>query len=227
MITQSEIEFYQILDEHIEIIFDVGCREDTDYLDISAGKEFHLFEPNPDFYKRCEKKIDYSKNSVFLNKFGLGKKTESLDYYLDAQSFVKRVRGFQTNGETLLLEVRKFTEYLTENNIEKIDFLKIDAEGFEPDILLDNIEYIKNNVDYIQFEYASTWFDRDDGIDLEDICEIYEDTFSFHFLYDPDHPVSRYYENLLTELDEIHKIKAIESYANMSFGSNIVMLRWD
>ena len=108
-----------------------------------------------------------------------------------------------------------------------MDFLKIDAEGFEPDILLADIEYIKNNVEFIQFEYASTWIERSDLVSLKNIYDIYKDAFSFHFLYDPNHPVSTLHQTLLVSLDDDVRIGKLEECAALSFGANIFMLKED
>ena len=48
-IPKEELELFKQLTE-LKVIFDVGAREDTDYLDIWPDSEHHLFEPNPQFY---------------------------------------------------------------------------------------------------------------------------------------------------------------------------------
>ena len=223
MITQEEITFYKIIENSCNIIFDIGCREDIDYIEISPNKEFHLFEPNPTFYENCKKKIDFSKSNVFLNNFGMGAKTENLEYYDDSQSFIKRTTHFVSKSQPLLLKIKTFTEYLEENNVQKIDFLKIDTEGFEPDILTDNINYIKNNVSYIQFEYASTWLDNKNFIDLSQIYSLYKPSFDFFVLLDKNHPISKFNPNLLTSFDE-KGVSTINNFMKNAYGFNIVMV---
>ena len=224
MISKEEITFYRIIESSCNVIFDIGCREDIDYIEISPNKEFHLFEPNPTFYKNCKRKVDFLKGNVFLNNFGIGNKTEYLEYYEDSQSFIKRTTHFTSSVQPVFLKVKRFTEYLEENKIGRIDFLKIDTEGFEPNILIDNIDYIKKNVSYIQFEYASTWIDNKEFVGLSEIYSIYEPTHSFCILLDKDHPISATYPDLLTGFDE-RGIQSITNYMQNTYGFNIVMFQ--
>ena len=93
--------------------------------------------------------------------------------------------------------------------------------------MFDDIDFIKNSVEFIQFEHASTWFDRIERVSLKSIYDTYKDVFSFYFLYDPNHPVSSFYQTLLTPIDSDSRIVRMEEYAGLSFGANIVMLKQD
>ena len=56
MINKEELEFYNSIKEECKIIFDVGCREDTNYIENSKNKIFHLFEPNLFFIPTVNKR---------------------------------------------------------------------------------------------------------------------------------------------------------------------------
>ena len=227
-ILPQEIEFFKKIKDECEIIFDIGCREDIDYIEISEGKTFHLFEPNPAFYKNCKEKLDkIFNNTIYLNNFGISDKTGVYDYWDDYQSFFNRHYKIDrlTTRSPFKLLLKKFSEYLKENKIEKIDFLKIDTEGGEPDILLDFPDFIKNNVKYIQFEYASTWVDRGDDKNLNSIISVFEDYFDFYFLFNKAHPISGnlFYSFLVKIVTQVD-ITAIENYSQDTFGFEIIMV---
>lgn len=66
------------------------------------------------------------------------------------------------------VSMKMLDEYCSENGIVHIDFLKIDTEGWELDVLK-GARNILDNCDFIQFEYGGT-FQRK-GILLKDVYE--------------------------------------------------------
>jgi len=227
-VLQEEIDFFKKIKNECEIIFDVGCREDISYIEASDGKTFHMFEPNVEFFHNCEKKIiNISNNKIYLNNFGLSNKTGMMDYWTEYQSFFCRPHQlpFFHKHNVVSLPVKKLSEYVIEKNIEKIDFLKIDTEGSEPDILLDYIDFLKKNTKYIQFEYGNTWIDRGDNISLGDITSSFESDFTFYILCNEHHPISEsvHYSHL-AEIGNIQLLGLIEDYIRKSVGFNIIMI---
>jgi len=227
-ITEGEFYFFKKIKKDCKIIFDVGCRYDTFYIELSKSKNFYLFEPNPFYYMTCKRKLEniIILNEIRLENFGLGNKTEEKIYWEDSRSFFQRNKKLPFNTETIILPIKKFTEYIEEEKIEKIDFLKIDVEGCEPDILLDNPEYIKNNIRYIQFEWATTWNDRDDNINLCNIFDIYEKNFLFYYLFNSEHPLSIKTQNMMSQISDKSMIKNIlNKYFEDEYGFEIAMIR--
>lgn len=137
-IPKEELEVFKGLKD-IKVVFDVGCRTDTDYYDLRPNLEYHLFEPNPEFYKQIK-----IKPNTIINNFGLGDKEEYAQYYPAVQSF-SDVSWRGNGGE--------FYHIKTLNSYGKIpDFLKIDTEGYDYKVLLGG-DKILSKVKYIQFEY--------------------------------------------------------------------------
>lgn len=66
-------------------------------------------------------------------------------------------------------------DYIIENDIKTIDFLKIDTEGYELEVLQGFEEYIRI-VKIIQFEYGGTFLDN--NIKLIDVIQ-YLQLFGF------------------------------------------------
>jgi hypothetical protein len=82
-IDEAELAVYNAIKNDIKIIFDVGARLNTDYINNSEGdntKTFYLFEPNPNFYKKLCKRIKAITTSgrvmprVVVTNCGLGEK---------------------------------------------------------------------------------------------------------------------------------------------------------
>lgn len=155
-ITNGEIYLFEKLKNRISVFFDVGSRDDTYYasLDHTDHIQFHLFEPNIDFFN----KICKTKNHI-LNNVGLGQEETELNYYEGAQSFVYRKEHYGRDIPFRKFKIMRLDDYCTKNAISHIEFLKIDTEGFELDVLI-GAEKMLSNITYIQFEYGGTYIDR-------------------------------------------------------------------
>ena len=170
-IPEKELELFKQLKD-LKVIFDVGAREDTDYLDLWPDSEHHLFEPNPEFFEILKVKVLDTKN-VFLNNFGLGDKKEERTYHNLLQSFT----GSGAVGDSLTwhlkLPLTTLGAYITEKNIKQIDFLKIDTEGFDRKVILGAYNWLYM-IKFIQYEH---WGEVDNkmikGL-LQDKFEIYD-----------------------------------------------------
>ena len=76
---------------------------------------------------------------------------------------------------------------MLENNIQSIDFLKIDTEGYEMNVLLGFNDYL-NNIKIIQFEYGGTFMDN--GVKLIDVVNYLEQNGFHKFSYlSPNGPI--------------------------------------
>ena len=174
--TNGEFFFYTQIKDSITRIFDIGCRFDSEFLNFTG--EVHYFDPNDSFIKRLKEKPNHNDLSVF-NSFGLGSVNEKKYYYNNVQSFHARLQSLPmiSYDQKMLLEIKKGCDYMRENKINNIDFLKIDTEGYDFEVIKGFEEYIEN-VQIIQFEYGGTSLD-DSGFKLNDIIA-YLDQKGFH-----------------------------------------------
>jgi len=172
--------FKQIIERFAKVIFDVGCRFDSVFSKFEG--DVHYFEPNAQFLEKI-KPLVHNSHSYF-NNFGLSDENKSLEYYNEQQSFVHRKLTHPDtymNWTKSVFEVKRGDEYIQKNNIKSIDFLKVDTEGFEFNVIKgfgDEIEKVK----VIQFEYGGTYIDSGDK--LKDVIEyLASHGFgSFHYL---------------------------------------------
>ncbi len=163
------------------IIFDVGafhgnfvsrclkiCKKKTNY---------HIFEPSSNEYKILQNKF-YKLKNCNINNCALGEKSGTKIFY---ESHIPTISSFKKNNSISYLNSRilffkllkiipksiNFNNVYTETKvnvltldqycknllIDKIDYLKIDVEGFEKEVLIGAKNLIKNkNIRYIQLE---------------------------------------------------------------------------
>jgi FkbM family methyltransferase len=154
----GEFNFFMKIKDNINVIFDVGCRSDSEYVKFTG--EVHYFEPVNKFIEELKKIKNLNEISHF-NNFGLGEDSKELYYYPKYQSFYDRINSCSVsdNSNKIILHVKKGKDYVISNNIQNIDFLKIDTEGYELKVLQGFEDYLRN-VKIIQFEYGGTFLDN-------------------------------------------------------------------
>ena len=134
------------------------------------------FEASPITFKYLKKKIEknikgYNNTEIVLENIALGAEDKIIEFkqfnesssstikVVDEESrYYKRkfrLINFLSNKKTyqkLKIKISRLKDYIVKNNIEKIDFMKIDTEGYEFEILLGLENKIKL-VDIIMFEH--------------------------------------------------------------------------
>lgn len=152
-IPQSELDIFKSLD--VKVVFDVGARDDTDYLEIKPDIELHAFEPNVEFFNKLKAKIG-DKPNVYLNNYGLGDE-EGVFGYSDAVQAFEGGEADTSPGTHAEYPIKTLDWYVDQNDITEIDFLKIDAEGYDYKILMGGLKAIQM-CKYIQYEH---WADKE------------------------------------------------------------------
>lgn len=177
--TNGEHKFFMDIKDTINIIFDVGCRSDSDFINFSG--EVHYFDPVNKFIEDLKTKQNLNKISYF-NNYGLGNETKHSYYYPKYQSFYDRVNSCRKSDDSnkILLDIKKGKDYVINNNVKQIDFLKIDTEGYELNVL-QGFEDTLENVKIIQFEYGGTFLDN--NTKLLDVKEYLEKKGFYKFSY--------------------------------------------
>lgn len=173
------------------LIFDVGAnigQSIKKFKKIFPNSIIHSFETDDDAYKILHK--NYSNNkTINLNFFGLGGKNECLEFYSYKESgkssfyklnlntkFIKyksEALGIDQHkylNKTYQKEIKTIDTYCEEKIIKKINFLKIDTQGFEENIIKGSSKMLKNNlIDVIQLEiiFSSVYEKSSNIYDIE------------------------------------------------------------
>ena len=144
-----------------DVVFDVGTNIGT-IANWFATRTHHVhgFEPHPDNLRMTKEQIQLRKTTnITLSKLALGSEPGTL------QLHVKSFHGHHSLGDTsatptvekIDVEVDTVDRYCTANGIERIDFLKIDVEGFEEEVLKGATTMLKNQqVGLVLFELRQT-----------------------------------------------------------------------
>lgn len=148
------------------VCFDVGANtgEFSKILaEFMPEAEIHAFEPHPNTFKNLQEFLS-KYNNIRLNNFALSSSAGSAklwDYNTeDGTSHASLTRESLIRSETekvVEVEIRMSTvdQYLKENSIEKVDFLKIDVEGHELDVLKGAEKSLKQGkIEILQLEFT-------------------------------------------------------------------------
>jgi len=169
MISEAEIKFYKKIIPSCSVIFDVGCRDDDMFERINPLAEVHYFDPNIS-------RILCNKENY--NNYALGSYNhDDASFYYKYGSFMHRTeeQKFKEIHQSKKTQIRRLDGYCDEKGISKIDFLKIDTEGWDFEVLIGAGDML-NNVKYIQFEFFHEYAN---GKHLADICEFLKPRFIY------------------------------------------------
>ena len=165
-------------------------------------KEIHSFEPATATFKALQLAAPNCSN-IFLNNLALGAELGKQELFYDKECSVLasltkrdlslRHRNFDKH-ETV--EVTTLTNYCIENNISHIDWLKIDVEGHELDVLYGSSPlFEKNAIEMVTFEFGGCNIDT--RTFLRDFYNFFNDLGMRLHRITPSgyfHPIKRYHE---------------------------------
>lgn len=177
--TNGEYKFFMDIKDNIHCIFDVGCRSESEFIHFTG--EVHYFDPVNEFIENL-KKCENANSTSYFNHFGLGEENAQIYYYPKYESFYNRINSCSISDDAnkMLLHLKKGKDYVIHNNITNIDFLKIDTEGYELNVL-QGFEDFLENVKIIQFEYGGTFLDN--NTKLIDVIRYLEQKGFYKFSY--------------------------------------------
>lgn len=165
----------KIIKKQNPIIFDVGGNVGN--FSIEVMKKFpqakiHVFEPSLEHFSILANNLEKFGTSCVLNNFGLSEKSEHK--FLNKDSAVTGSATLCDNDNLDGYEISENVEliggfdYMKKNSIERIDYLKIDVEGWELPVLRGFQEAINDKlINNIQFEVTlNTLLRKDSFIDF-------------------------------------------------------------
>jgi FkbM family methyltransferase len=125
---------------------------------LSPNPRVYSFEPVKSTFEKLKKNVAACNNIIPVEK-GLYKEncTKEINIFLsDTHSSLYDIQGlpYESSGKQTI-ELVSGDDFMKQNNISEIDFLKIDIEGSEYDAILGFDENItKGTIKAIQFEYG-------------------------------------------------------------------------
>jgi FkbM family methyltransferase len=170
--TSGENEFaFKLIKQYSKeeklVIFDIGANE-GEYSEmiikhctkLNIKYQLHLFEPQNECVEVLLSKFNTNPN-VIINNVAVSNENGCIDFYMEtkgASSSSIYKREVFVKSEKVQVNTIKLDDYIVKHNIDKINFIKIDVEGHELEVLKssqNNFDKIEN----IQFEYGGTYLD--------------------------------------------------------------------
>ena len=150
---QIELKFVcGVYDRRIQNIIKRFVRSGDNCLDVGANVggvalalakqvgptgQVHCFEPGPPFAERLRRNLEINPNlarRVSVHEVGLSNEAGTLRWSQDPEHPWNG--GFVPRDVILDLPVKTLDEFVRENRIDRVDFIKIDTEGMELEVLV-------------------------------------------------------------------------------------------
>jgi FkbM family methyltransferase len=161
------------------IVFDVGANiGDWSKMAYSKNKNaiIHSFEPVPAIFEKLAENTN-GIDQISINNLALGEKEDVLqmNYYPSNSIFSSFYHHPMGKNQSNVVEVKVMSgdAYCQLHNVEFIDFLKIDVEGFESKVLFGfDRMFAEKRIGMVQFEYGDLVLKT--GFLLRDFYEFFE-----------------------------------------------------
>lgn len=147
----------------VRIIFDVGAnigQTALSYLKKFPDAEIFSFEPISETFQQLQANF-HGKSSVRCFNLAMGRESGSIQVHLQSCSLWNSLSniGRHATGRTETVRVVSLDEFLEEKQISHIDLLKIDAVGFDLEVLKGGTNFLQSAKDV--FLYIETTFRRE------------------------------------------------------------------
>lgn len=209
ILTNGEWHFIRRNIGKFHTVFDVGAnRGDWTRLVFEAASARNIASPNIHAFEPVRSTFALLERAAFpanvhLCNMGLGNEARERSMHIieegsGGNSFYARdVEGFRVkNVEQVRVET--VDGYCRKNHIQKIDFMKVDVEGHEMEVLKGARSMLgRGAIDAVQFEYGGTWIDA--RMYLKDLFAFFEEfpEYKIYKLFPGEaRPIPRYDQQL-------------------------------
>jgi FkbM family methyltransferase len=179
----------------------------------------HCFEPDKDNFRIINNRFTkFSK--IKSNNLAISNKSGSLKFYRSSVSdgINSLIKFHESHNYEYKVDVIRLDTYLKKNNIKKIDFLKIDVEGNDFNVLKSiDLNTVSPTIIMMEYENAKT---KNIGIKINDILE-YLSNKNYNFLVSEWFPIQRYGHN--HKWKKVHDINDFISVDPNSWGNIIAV----
>jgi FkbM family methyltransferase len=144
--------------KNLNICFDIGSNVGlfTKYLKLNDCNKIFCFEPNKTAFNSLQKNLK-NENEVELFNLAVSYNKDALRLYIDdSNSLISSAHDIKNNYydvETITLK-----DIFERNKIQKVDFVKIDIEGMEFDLIENLEDSIFQKIDKFLIEYHDFYF---------------------------------------------------------------------
>jgi FkbM family methyltransferase len=152
-VTKIYDKFFKV--EEGDFVVDIGGNLGLfSYYSLCKGaKQVYCFEPSPQSYSCINENFNFI--NLIVEEAAVGAKDGEVTFNINPESSINSsMFASDENSQIITCKSVNLNNYIKINNIEKINYLKIDCEGAEYEIIksLDE-QYLTNNVNKICLEY--------------------------------------------------------------------------
>lgn len=145
----------------VKKVFDIGANTgdwSKRIAELIPSASINAFEPIPETYKILESQVKTFPN-IIPHAIGLSDKNSTVSFFQFQSNsiFNSQFDRVDLKGKVeVKVKLKRGTDFCVQNNIEQIDFIKIDVEGLEMSVLKGFEDLlITRKIKIIQFEYGS------------------------------------------------------------------------
>ena len=168
-----------------------------------SGKIFAI-EPSPINFPILRLNLENQKKNNFLAcNIAIGDKNEDMEFIISTKSNWSKIRmnneNINSGDKIIKIPVKTLDSFVIENNITKIDILRMDVEGFEYNIILGANNVLEKYKPKIFVEIHKMYLGK------EKTCEIFNDLKNKG--YEIKYYIPRIYDSpIIGKLEDIKKI---------------------
>lgn len=139
---KDEVEFFKNSIKNGDVCFDVGANIGYFTLLFSkfnGGSDVHIFEPIKSNIEMIEKSLAINSiKNVTINQTAVGNSDGNISFSISEDSAFSSIHdtGRKPLSEVIEVGVLKIDTYVNQNDIKRIDVLKIDVEGAEELVIM-------------------------------------------------------------------------------------------
>ena len=137
---KHSLKIWQKLSEIADVVFDVGANTGVYSLiskTIKAETSVHAFEPIPVIYQKLKHNFDLNKFNIQGHELAVSDKTGTTFIYgLDTEhQYSASITNNNNYKKGTEISTIALDDFIQKNSINKVDLIKIDVEGHEPEVL--------------------------------------------------------------------------------------------
>ncbi|MER9256728.1 FkbM family methyltransferase [Mesorhizobium sp. M0598] len=154
------------------VVLDIGCNDGTDtrrFLSLCPKAQLYCFEPDPRAAARFKKNMNPYLDKVKLFEIALSNRNGTIDFHpsngegsaeeWDQSGSIRRPKNHLVEhawvrfDRPMSVETRRLDDWCSEANLKKIDFIWMDVQGAESDVIAGGRQTL-SNTRFIYTEYS-------------------------------------------------------------------------
>ncbi|HEY0846053.1 MAG TPA: FkbM family methyltransferase [Noviherbaspirillum sp.] len=188
----SMVALFDALIERHHTVLDIGANIGcTTLLFADRARQIYSFEPSPSTFRFLEKNIATAgAENIVATNIGLGKTAGTFELTFSPNNrsgaFVSNQLQASDGHQVESIRIAQGDEYIRNASIPKIDFIKIDVEGFEKDVIEGLARTLLRDMPTVVLELNHWCLNAFQRISVPDFFDFLRNTFPYLYAIDAD-----------------------------------------